>query len=705
MSTAGSGSDETPAERGLIHPATSDGSTANGSSAGHDAAGGVGKPEPRYSWSQLGPSRRTGGHWDERGYDGGGHVRLVQPRRQPRDSGESAITANGRGAHADGGDPGLGRSWLDNGDHADGMYGPVDIGLYADAEAPTRVYSYQWGPTQAGPGWYGDETGPVPVVRDDDRVAGASVVSASGVMAVGTLVSRVSGMLRTLVQAWALGAVALANAYNNANTLPNVVYNLVLGGILTSVIVPLIVSAKKRESDGGEAYDQRMFTLITAALLGITVLATILASPIVDIYKGSISGTELHVMIIFAYFFIPQIFFYGMSSLIGAILNSRGSFAAPMWTPVVNNLVVIAILLLYFSIAGSHAGNVNITPDQVRLLGIGTTIGIVAQTAALLPALRRVGFRWRPRFDFRRVESAQIGRMAGWMFCYVGATQVVFLVTAIVCNVAAPGGNGYTSYTYAWQLFQMPYAVVGISVITALLPRMSAHASERRYGLVKQDFSVGVRLASVIVVPSALILAVLGPELALVLFAHFKTDIAQAHYMGVVFALFCLGLLPYMLFQLQLRVFYSLHDSRTPALIGLATMTLNIAASFVALAVLPGRDVVAGLGVAFGLANLLGAIVAWRVLSVRLDGLDGRVIGTSLVRMHVAAIPAALFALFVSTVAGVLAPGEGRLSSLLILLVGGAGGLVVYLRFAQALRVREVNEVGGALVASFRRYR
>jgi putative peptidoglycan lipid II flippase len=293
--------------------------------------------------------------------------------------------------------------------------------------------------------------------------------------------------------------------------------------------------------------------------------------------------------------------------------------------------------------------------------------------------------------------------MAGWMFCYIGATQVVFLITAIVCNIAAPGGNGYTSYTYAWQLFQMPYAVVGISVITALLPRMSAHATERRYREVRRDFSVGVRLASVIVVPSALILAVLGPALSLVLFAHGQTSISQAHYMGVVFALFCLGLLPYMMFQLQLRVFYSLHDSRTPALIGLITMVVNVAASFVALGVLPARDVVAGLGVAFGLANLVGSVLAWLVLSRRLSGLDGRVIGKSLVRMHVAAVPAALFALLVISVAGVIAPGQGRLSSLAVVVVGGGAGLLIYLVFAHALRVREVNDVGRTLMATFRR--
>ncbi len=347
-------------------------------------------------------------------------------------------------------------------------------------------------------------------------------------MAAGTLASRLTGFLRTLAQAFVLGGALLSNSYNTANTLPNVVYNLALGGILTSVIVPLIVTAAQRDKDGGEAYDQRIFTLITVALLAITVVATLVAAPLANLYKGGMTGRQLSVMVTFAYFFIPQIFFYGMSSLISAILNARRSFAAPMWTPVINNVVVIMVLILYMTIAGPFAGQLShISAGEVQLLGIGTTLGIVAQTAALVPSLRRVGFRWRPQFQFLRSEAMEIGQMAGWMFCYIAATQVAFFVTVRLANVAS-SRSGVTYYSYAWQLFQMPYAIVGISVITALLPRMSTHASERRYGLVRQDFSTGVRLASAIVVPCSLVLAVLGAPLARVLFAHHNFSAVDA---------------------------------------------------------------------------------------------------------------------------------------------------------------------------------
>ncbi|HEY6296566.1 MAG TPA: murein biosynthesis integral membrane protein MurJ, partial [Streptosporangiaceae bacterium] len=437
-------------------------------------------------------------------------------------------------------------------------------------------------------------------------------------MAVGTLMSRGTGFLRTLVLVYAIGIRELGNAYNNANTLPNTVYYLMLGGIFTSVVVPLLVRAAKRDPDHGEAYAQRMFTLGVVSLLVITVVATLLAGPLVDLYAptihgppGSLHGAEHHLMVLWAYFFIPQIFFYGMSSLIGAILNTRGRFAAPMWTPVINNLVVIVVGGFYVLTVHLHKDPLTISPGGVELLGIGTTLGVVAQTAALFPSLRGAGFRWRPALGFRPGELGEMRRMAAWMSVYVVSQWAGNLIVQIVANTS-PGVNGYSAYSIAWQLFQLPYAIVGISVITALLPRMSEHASTRRYSLVRDDFSIGVRLASVIVVPAALCLGLLGGPLAEFLLPYGSAaDPAHARYVGEVFGLFSLGLVPYMLTQLQLRVFYSFQDSRTAAFVGLLTMTISIAADYVALSILPRQDVVAGLAVAYGIANLTGAIAGW----------------------------------------------------------------------------------------------
>src|SRR5579862_9383291 len=539
--------------------------------------------------------------------------------------------------------------------------------------------------------------------RTDQR---SSLIRSGAGMAIGTLASRGTGFLRTLVLAYAVGVSYLGNAYNNANTLPNTVYYLMLGGIFTSVVVPLLVRAARRDPDHGEAYAQRMFTLGAVALLAITVVATLLAGPLVDLYAptihgppGSIKGAEHHLMVVWAYFFIPQIFFYGMSSLIGAILNTRGRFAAPMWTPVINNLVVIAVGGLYIVTVGLHKDPQSISASGVQLLGIGTTLGVVAQTAALFPSLRGAGFRWRPTLAFRPGEVTEMRRMAAWMSVYVVSQWAGNLIVQIVANAAERGLNGYSAYSYAWQLFQLPYAIIGISVITALLPRMSEHASSRRYSLVRDDFSIGVRLASVLVVPAAIYLAVLGGPLAEVLFSHGSGNADGARYIGEVFGLFSLGLIPYMLTQLQLRVFYSFQDSRTAAFVGLLSMAVGIAGDYIALSLLPRADVVAGLAVAYGIANLTGAIVGWALLLRRVGSLDGWAIARSLSRMHLATVPGLVFALIVVVGAGHVVHDPSVTYGLVVTIVGGGGAVLLYALSARALRVAEFGFVARTITA------
>jgi putative peptidoglycan lipid II flippase len=521
----------------------------------------------------------------------------------------------------------------------------------------------------------------------------------SSVMALGTIVSRFTGFLRTAVLLYAIGTQSLGDAYNVANNLPNAVYNLALGGILTSVVVPLLVNAAKKNHDGGEAYDQRIFTLGVLALGAITVVATAASIPITAIYgHGLGSPATYHLTVIFTYFFLPQIFFYGVSSLAGAILNARGSFAAPMWTPIVNNVVVIGVGMALILTAGTGRTPENISGGEIQLLAIGTTLGIVLQTLSMWPSMRRVGFRWRPRWDFRRAEVSEIGRMGGWMFVYIMATQLSFVTTTIVSNDAGArvcktcAGAGYAAFSNAWQLFQLPYAIVGMSVITAMLPRMSAHAATGANRLLVKDFSAATRLSSVITVPSAMILAVLGPPLAQGVFGHGATSESSARYLGVIFGVFCLGLLPYTLFNLLLRAFYAVHDSKTPALVGCVSMAVRVACSFLALILLPPADVVAGLGVGFGISSLVMAVWLWWILSRRVGGLDTRRVNRTLVRMHLAAVPGMLFAIGAWYVIGHLGSG-GTLTALAIVAVGGTGGLVLYALTSRWLRISEVTDL------------
>jgi putative peptidoglycan lipid II flippase len=527
----------------------------------------------------------------------------------------------------------------------------------------------------------------------------ASLVRSSGVMAAGTLVSRFTGFLRTFVLLYALGTKDLGDAYNVANSVPNAVYNLAVGGILTAVVVPLLVHAAKRNSDGGEAYDQRMFTLGVLALGIITAIATAAAVPITAVYgHGLTNAATYHLTVIFSYFFLPQIFFYGVGSLAGAILNARGSFAAPMWTPIINNIVVIGVGIAFVAIAGLNRSPATLSPREVELLAIGTTLGLVLQTAGLVPSMRAVGFRWHPRFDFRRAEIGEIGRMGGWMLGYVITTQISFLVTTIVSNnagarvCASCAGAGYAAFANAWTMFQLPYAIVGVSVITAMLPRMSSHAAEGSNELVTRDFSAATRLSSALVVPGALILAVLGPPLAQALFGHGSTSAASARYLGVVFGVLSLGLLPYTLFNLQLRVFYAMRDSRTPAIIGGISMAVRIACSFTALAILPPSDVVAGVAAGFGVSNLVMVVGLWRALGRRVGDLDNRRINSTLLRMHLAAVPGMIFAIAVSAlIDDVIRPG--MLAAVATVAIGGAGGLLLYWLAGRMLKIGELREV------------
>ena len=554
----------------------------------------------------------------------------------------------------------------------------------------------------------GVDSGPHAAVTTQPNLARSSQV-----MALGTIASRATGFLRTFVLLAAIGSATLGEAYNNSNTLPNTVYYLMLGGIFTSVVVPMLVRAAKEDPDRGEGYAERIFSLGVISLLIVTVVATLLSGPLVDLYAGNISNAREHtVMVIFAYYFIPQIFFYGMDSLLGAILNVRGRFGPNMWTPVINNVVVILVGVLYIVTIGLHKTADNIPESGIQLLAIGTTLGIVIQSICLFPILRRAGFSMRLRFDLRRHEIGEIGRMGGWMFGYVASQALGNLIVQRVANAASNSasvnshgavvGVGYAAYSNAWQLFQLPYAIVGISVISALLPRMSGHATDRRYSLVRDDFSKGVRLASVIVVPAAVFLALLGPPLCELLFAWGSETVPEARYIGEVFGVFALGLVPFMLTQLQLRVFYSFRENRTPAIIGMVMLLVGVIGDLVALYALPASHTVIGLAVAYNMVTLAGAIIAWPLLLRRVGSLDGWRITRSLIRMLLATIPGLVFIIVITTIVG-SSMHQGRLYGLAITVLGGGGAVLLYAFCARVLGIEEFRTMLRSLGGRFGR--
>jgi len=428
-------------------------------------------------------------------------------------------------------------------------------------------------------------------------------------MAIGTVASRITGFLRTATLVAVLGVGGVRQAFEVSNTLPNSLYDLLLGGVLTATLVPVLVQARAKNED--EAYAHRLLTLLLLALTALTALAIVAAPTLVGWYSTTSDPAELDMAVTWARFFLPQILFYGAFAMVGAILNTRGRFAAPVWAPVLNNVVMIITLVLFAMVPGPQAATPAIlSMSQRMVLGVGTTLGVVAMTAALLPSLRASGFRWRLRLDLRGMGLRHLGRLAAWTFVYVAATQLAFLVLSRL----ATGVHQLPQYVTALIVWQLPYAVVAVSVITALLPQMSRHAVDGRPDLIRQDLDRGLRLSAVPLIPAALGLVVLGRPVAVALFAHGRTTIAQADQIGSVLAVFALGLLPFSIYQLQSRAFYARSDTKTPALVQVLVSTTMVLVDVAASMTLPAHTRIYGLAAGLVVASWVGAAVTTLLL-------------------------------------------------------------------------------------------
>jgi putative peptidoglycan lipid II flippase len=520
-------------------------------------------------------------------------------------------------------------------------------------------------------------------------------------MAAGTVASRATGFLRTAALAAVLGVHGVGAAYNVANTAPNIVYELLLGGILTSVVVPLLVRAAKDDPDGGEATAQRLLSVVVVVLLVASIVLVVLAPQVVSLYMNDADDDTKELAVVFARFFLPQMLFYGAGAVLGAILNARERFGAPMWAPVLNNVVVIATCALFLALPGTNGVTASsITDAQIVVLGIGTTLGIVAQTVALVPALRAAGFRFRLRTDLRGTGLGHLARLGRWVLLYVVANQVAFVV---VVNLANDGhlndiGRGFASFTYAYVLWQLPHAVVAVSVITALLPRMSRAAADGRLTDLRDALNRGLRLTVALLVPAAVAYVVLGQVLATVIFGHLRTSIDEAQFIGTLLVVFAFGLVPYSAYQLQLRAFYALQDTRTPTLINLGVNATVVVVDVVLYVVLPDHLKVLGLAAGHAGSFVTGLILSSVVLSRRLGGLDGTLVVRTAVRCLVAVVLPGLVA--AAVVAGVVhGLGDGVAGSGVALLLGTGVITVGYVAAARRLRVGELDEVVRPILA------
>ncbi|MCW2599307.1 MAG: integral rane protein MviN [Frankiales bacterium] len=510
-------------------------------------------------------------------------------------------------------------------------------------------------------------------------------------MAVGTVASRATGFLRTAILAAVFGVKGVAVAFNVANTAPNIVYDLLLGGILTSVVVPMLVRADKQGN--GEAYVQRLLTLTLLVLGSVSLVLVLLAPQIVDLYVSSkVDADTRQLAVTFARFFLPQVLFYGLGAVLGAYLNTRDRFGPPMWAPVLNNVVVIVTLLLFAFLPGpAQLTSATITQTQVVVVGIGVTLGVVAQTLALLPALRATGLHLRLRFDLRGTGLGHAARLARWTFFYVLCNQLVFVV---VVQLATSTGrvDDYPSFTYAYLLWQLPHAVVAVSVITALLPSMSRAAADGRLLELRHLLDRGLRVTVSILVPASAAYIVLGQPLASLVFGHGRVATGEARFIGTLLAVFACGLLAFSAYQLQLRAFYALQDTRTPAVINLTVNLATVVVDVLLFVTLPNHLKIVGLAAGQTASYLVGSVICTRVLARRVPrDRHGFVLRTT-VRCLFAALPPALGALAVVAVVDRVV-GMGTSGAFLASAGGGAVLLTGYLALARQLRVPEVDRL------------
>lgn len=536
--------------------------------------------------------------------------------------------------------------------------------------------------------------------REDER---AGVLANSAVMAVGTVFSRLSGFVRSALLAAALGPALHADLFNIANTIPNMVYILVAGGVINAVLVPQLVRTMRNDADGGDAYLSRIVTLAALFLGSVTVLLIVLAPWAMDLFLDSDYSDpglaeQRQSIIDFARFCLPQIFFYGMFVLVGQILNARGRFGPMMWAPIANNVISVAVLVIYLFVFGPAEGAEIIgafTPGQELLLGLGATVGIVAQFAVLVPYLRAAGVRYRPRFDFLHTGLAHTMRLAVWTVLFVVVNQVAYTV---VVNLASGGtasdadGTGYTVYANTFLIMMVPHAVVTVSLATAILPRMSARAANDDRAGVAGTLAETLRTALSVVLPFALLLPVIATDLSHLIWGYgASADLFDRYAPSL--ALFGIGLVFFTVHYLVLRGFYALEMTRTVFWIQCAVAGTNIAAAILLVREATAADTSPALVLAYSASYLVGSVLSYAVLRRVVGGLHTPTLVRFLVRMGIVAGLATAAAAGAAYLLDLVDDHPSWLLAVVRLLVVGAVDAVVLVVLARVFRVHELTSM------------
>ena len=550
-------------------------------------------------------------------------------------------------------------------------------------------------------------TGPVGEPVNEPVSVDPSLARSTAGMAAGTIASRALGLVRATLQLAVVGAVLAGDAWDVANTLPNIVYLLLAGGVLNAVLVPQITRAASHP-DGGREYVDRLLTIAIMGMAIIAVVFTLGAGLLVRLYSTSTWTTDQRSLsTAFALICMPQIFFYGLYTLLGQVLNARNRFAAYMWAPAVANLVAIAGLA-YFLLNYPHRAQIaGWTSPMIWVLAGSATAGVAAQALVLVVPLWRSGFRFRPRWGFRGVGLGTASTVALWTFGALTVSTAGFIITSQVLTYAGKAGAlahlvvpGKISYTNAFLIFMLPHSLVTVSLVTALFTRMSRAAHAGDLVEVRSDVTKGMRLTAVATIPATVGALVLGFAATATLFQG-NTE-AETRGIATVMMAMMFGLVPFGILYLLQRVFYSFEDARTPFRLQIVVTGVATIANLASL-MLPLRWIAVGVGAGQALSNLAGMAVGLILVRHRLEGLHLRDVVRTYVRIGVASVVAAAAAYLV--LLGVGQVLHGRLYNPVALLAGALVFAVIYVIAARRLRVREIDDLVQPVLERVRRVR
>jgi len=538
------------------------------------------------------------------------------------------------------------------------------------------------------------------------------ILASTAVMASGTIVSRISGYVRNLLLAAAIGNELHADLFNIGNTIPNMLYILLAGGVFNAVLVPQLVRARKGDPDGGESYTNRVITLALIFLGSVTILLVIAAPLVMRLYLNSSYdcadlSAQRESAIAFARYCLPQIFFYGMFVLLGQVLNARGRFGPMTWAPIANNVIAILVLILYlvwFGPLAHDAGQTAYTGMQELVLGGGATLGIAVQVLVLLPYLKAAGVRFRPRYDFLHSGLGHTLRLGIWTVLFVVVNQVAYtVVVRLASGGTAPAGcghhahvaqsgTGYTVYASAYLFVTVPHAIITVSLATAILPRLSAKAADGDLTGLAGTLAGTLRTALAIAIPFACLLPLVAYDAAKVLFGYLATADTFSHYVTSMI-LFGPGMVFFTVHYLMLRGFYALEMNRLVFFIQCGIAATNVVVALLLVSRASPAQTSPALVVAYGASYVLGASVSYLLLRHRLGGLETPELLRFLVRLSLATVVSTA----VAWALGSLLPGSGDDVSHVVagvrLLLLTAIDIAVFIVLARLLRLREVTTV------------